>query len=470
MYTIAQSAKTNAISQYITSLKNDSLLRSASMSILVIDAKSKEIIASHQPQTALISASTSKLVTTGLSLIALGSEYNYQTSLWHDGNINDSTLTGNLYIVGGGDPTFASSEPIATPINTIFAQWATVLKNKGIKRIDGKIIADETFFAQEEIPESWSWGDIGNYYGARPSGLPFHENSYLVQLSSSKKEGDTAIIQRLYPIIPNADFVNTITTGKRNSGNTATIYNSPYSNKHFFTGTIPPQRDSVVIKGSNNSAAHTCIWHFSNYLNQQNIRFDGELEIRSKPYSASEEKVFLASHNSPSLLEIAAVTNKKSNNFYAETLLKTISLQKTKNSSFDSSLVAINYLLDSLNISRDGLQIRDGSGLSRKNYLSAQFLSDFLYAMYRSPVYEDYFYTMAVPGDKGTFEKLLQSVPTKNRLHAKSGSMEGVRAYAGYSENPNETIIFAIIINNFNYKISELQPKVEKLLQLITEY
>jgi D-alanyl-D-alanine carboxypeptidase/D-alanyl-D-alanine-endopeptidase (penicillin-binding protein 4) len=313
------------------------------------------------------------------------------------------------------------------------------------------------------------WGDIGNYFGARVSGLAFYENAYRAVFTPGQREGDNAALRSIEPSIPDAQFFNDVKTGAPHSGNRVVIYNSPFSGQQQLTGTIPLRRDSTEAKGANNTPAYTCIYYFREFLNRQGILFNGALRVASVPESTPAPRTLVAYHLSPTVKEIASVTNKISNNFFAETLLKTIGVQRKQNASYDSALVAVRDLLDSLQVPASGFKMVDGSGLSRKNYVSAQFMVDYLTRLYHSEIYEDFYYTLATPGDKGTFLNLLHPAPHKKRLHAKSGSMEGVRCYAGYSENPQGTIIFAILINNFNYKSALIQPKIETLLQLITE-
>jgi D-alanyl-D-alanine carboxypeptidase/D-alanyl-D-alanine-endopeptidase (penicillin-binding protein 4) len=467
----AQPATDNAVAGYIAEWPRDSLLNAASMSVLVMDVKTGRVIASLNPHTALLPASTLKLVSTGLSLMALGSDYRFRTALYYDGVVGrDSVLHGHLYIVGGGDPTLGSREAAATSVERVFAHWTQALKTAGINRITGRIVADESFFVYEETPESWTWGNMGNYFGTCPSGLSFFENAYEITLASGVKEGDPTTIRAVYPSMPDAQFINRVTTGKPRSGDNTVIFNSHYSTYHVLTGTIPARQGAFVIKGSNKTPAMSCIRYFDDYLNRHGIATAAAFDVWTERKFTKSPRRLLAVHHSPTLKEIAGITNKKSNNLYAETLLKLIGVSRKQCSLYDSSFVAVRQMLDSLQVSARSVQLCDGSGLSRQNYLTAQFLCDFLRAMYFSPVYPDFRATLATPGEKeSTFNRLLPSVPTAYRLHAKSGSMSGVRAYAGYSENPDNTLVFAVIINNFNYKIAALQPKVEKLLRLITE-
>jgi D-alanyl-D-alanine carboxypeptidase/D-alanyl-D-alanine-endopeptidase (penicillin-binding protein 4) len=453
-----------AIAQYVESLQHDEAIRHASMSIVVMEAETKAVVAELHPQTALLPASTLKLVTTGLSLLSPGADYRYRTALCYDGYIETTTLHGNLYVVGGGDPTFGSPEAMAAPLSSVLSDWVAALKDAGICRIEGDMVVDESFFPNEGTPESWTWGDIGHAYGASVTGFSFCENAYRATLAPGRREGDATQLCRTVPAMPGVVFQNEVRTGPPHSGDRTVIYTE--GNRHLLTGTIPPKPDSMVIKGANKNPAAAFYASFLPFLTDAGIRFDGSLRVLSVP-PTEPARTLLAACYSPTLKEIASVANKKSHNFYAEALLKTIGVSRKHEGSYRRSIEATGDLLDSLGIRPSGLKIVDGSGLSRKNYVSAAFLADFLAALYASPVYPDFVATLATPGDKGTFENLLRHAPGKQRLHAKSGSMEGVRAYAGYAQHPSSTLIFVILINNFNSPVATLQPKVEKLLELM---
>ena len=134
----------------------------------------------------LVPASTAKLISTGLALKVLGPDYRYGTTLKYSGTVRDSVLKGDLYIVGGGDPTTGAVFPGSRPVSELFAQWKQILLDAGISSIDGRIIADPRFFG-DPAPENpgWSLEDLGFAYGAAPRGLNFYENSRSFYVASA---------------------------------------------------------------------------------------------------------------------------------------------------------------------------------------------------------------------------------------------------------------------------------------------
>ena len=463
-YVTAQ--RESRLEQYVETLKKDVRLKHTAWSVLIREVNAGKTLVSYNTEAALMPASTMKLLTTGAGLLLLGGDYRYYTHLYYDGAISDSTLFGNLYIVGGGDPTLGALDFPMTPIDTTFSRWTKAIKELGVHTILGKLMADESFFAYE-IPESWSWGNMGNGYGTSPGGLMFCENMYHVTLSSGSRIGTAAKVENIYPHIPGAVIDNRITTGAVNSGDNTIIYNAPFSERHVMTGTIPALQDSFVVKGANREAPLTCAWYFNQYLNAHNIRTSGNLDIVAANTIEQERWKYITSTASEvTLSDIVAVTNKRSHNLYAETILKTIGVERMNKSDYESSIAAVMQMFDSLKIYRNAIMLADGSGLSRKNLITAKFMCDFLDKMYLSPVFDIFYQSLAVPGEEGTMRNMMKGISNASRIHAKTGSIDGVRAYAGYVENNGRKYCFSISFNNFNYRGALLVPYVERLRQL----
>ena len=148
-----------------------------------------------------IPASNMKLVTTGVALHRLGSGFTFRTRLGYSGSIIDRVLKGDLYIMGGGDPTLASDDSIAVELPALFREWTTILKKAGIERIDGHIIGDDRYF-DLPMPEeqTWQWDDCGTYYGAGTSALTFFENIQSFEVSPGPETGYPATVSEKYPV------------------------------------------------------------------------------------------------------------------------------------------------------------------------------------------------------------------------------------------------------------------------------
>lgn len=424
-------------------------------------------------------ASNMKLISTGAALHALGSDYRFKTGLGHDGKIFDGVLKGNLYIIGGGDPTLGSKDSIATSLDRTFAQWEKFVRDAGIRRIEGMIIGDGRYF--EGMPEhpSWLWSDIGTYYGAGATGLMFYENMQSFTASPGQKVGAPVNIAPSYPETPWMEFRYNCATGDKGTGDQLYMYASDLAPVAEIRGTFGIDRARKRVDCSNKFPEYTCASYFADYLKGRGIPSEGPADFRlctDINGIPAANLTMLGSTSSPSLKRIAFETNHASNNLYAETLFRSIGKAKTGNACYDSSYVALNDVLKELEINvSKGVQIVDGSGLSRQNYVSADFICGFLAAMMGSPCFEDYVSSLPSPGSHGTLAYNMQNIPaeTKARIKVKSGSMNGVRCYSGYiipTEGCKEdTIIFSIMVNNCTAPTWKIRPLLDKIMTALAE-
>lgn len=424
-------------------------------------------------------ASNMKLISTGAALHALGSDYRFKTGLGHDGKIVDGVLKGNLYIIGGGDPTLGSKDSIATSLDRTFAQWEKFVRDAGIRRIEGMIIGDGRYF--EGMPEhpSWLWSDIGTYYGAGATGLMFYENMQSFTASPGQKVGDPVNIAPSYPETPWMEFRYNCATGDKGTGDQLYMYASDLAPIAEIRGTFGVDRARKRVDCSNKFPEYTCASYFADYLKGRGIPSEGPADFRlctDISGTPAANLTMLGSTSSPSLKRIAFETNHASNNLYAETLFRSIGKAKTGSACYDSSYVALNDVLKELEINvSKGVQIVDGSGLSRQNYVSADFICGFLAAMMGSPCFEDYVSSLPSPGSHGTLAYNMQNIPaeTKARIKVKSGSMNGVRCYSGYiipTEGCKEdTIIFSIMVNNCTAPTWKIRPLLDKIMTALAE-
>lgn len=422
----------------------------------------------------VIPASNMKLISTGAALHTLGPDYRFKTQIGHDGKIIDGVLKGNLYIIGGGDPTLGSKDSIATPLDRTFAQWEKIIRGAGIRRIDGRIIGDGRYFDGMQEHPSWLWSDIGTYYGCGATGLMFYENTQSFIASPGQKTGDPVTIAPSYPETPWMEFRYNCTTGKKGTGDQLYMYASDLAPVAEIRGTFGIDKARKRVDCSNKFPEYTCASYFADYLKGKGIPSDGPADFRlctdiSKV--PAEDLSVLGSTQSPTLRRIAFETNHASNNLYAECLLRNLGKTMKESACYDSSYVALNDVFKNLDITvPERLQISDGSGLSRQNYVSSGFICDFLEAMMNSPHFEEYVGSLPSPGSHGTLAYNMKNSPAemKARIKVKSGSMNGVRCYSGYiipTEGCKEdTIIFSIMVNNCTAPAWKLRPLLDKVM------
>ena len=480
----AQSRNAEEIAQ---SLAAEDIFRQSCIGIKVMTGAGDNLAAVNDEKM-LVPASNMKLISTGAALSALGPDYRFTTRLAYDGNISEGTLHGNLYIVGGGDPTLGSKDSIATPLTATFEQWEQAIRAAGISKIEGRIIGDGRWLEGAAEDPTWQWGDLGTYYGTGLSGLTFYENMMSFSVSPGNRVGAPVDIKPHYPSSSWMTFHYNCTTGEKGTGDKLYMYTSSFAPTAEIRGTFGLDRGTKRVDCSNKFPEYTCAVYFKNYLTQKGITCTGGaadfkfhrewLQTDSpseKPEANGDSLKIIGSFLSPSLSRIAYETNHDSNNLYAETLFRALGKEVKSSSDRDSSLVALKTVLKGMHLSTSrGLHIQDGSGLSRQNLISADFFCRFLGAMMDSPCFEDFLWSLPFPGGNGTLNYNMENYPEslRMRIRAKSGSMNGVRCYSGYilpadyipgtpvtQETKDRTVIFSVMTNNCtspNRKVRQL--------------
>lgn len=429
-----------------------------------------KVIADVDGSGALLPASNTKLITTGCALNALGSDFVMTTKLAMGGEVRDSVLHGDLYIVGGGDPTLGSKDSIALRIQTLFRTWASFLRKAGVKKIDGRIIGDGRFFDGPIECPTWDWEDLGTYYGAGGGGLCFYRNQFDINVAVA---GDSVALKPSWPDLPWLDLRNEASVGPAGSGDNLYLFATDLSPVASMRGTFASDRKAKTEECANKFGALTLAHEFRTYLETAGILSEGysDIDARGRIRSFLEDSRpgecffgkalpvdslrVIGSTQSPSIKRIAYVTNHRSDNFYAETLLRTLGREKKGSASYASALAAENEELEALGLDTShGIHVVDGSGLARHNYIAPEFFCRFLRAMMDCKVFGDYLYTLGQPG-KGSYSNRLKDAPdsVKSRIRYKSGSMNGVVCFSGYIEpsdgEKDHTIVFSVMTNNF---------------------
>ena len=350
----------------------------------------------------------------------------------------------------------------------MFAKWADALRGVGITAIDGRVIADDDFFGGETVHDNWCWIDYGADYGSSPSGLSYCENLSFYRVEPGLAEGNPLAITPVESVYSRMDLRQDAVTGPERSGNKLNYYASDLSPVGRFTGTYALDRRVDTIAVSNRFAALTCAEAFASYLASGGVSSSGAAS-GSAPDSA---QTVLISY-SPSLRTICGEMLKKSNNFFAEALFLTLGRQLTGQSNYSKTASAVEEYIAAAGCRTTGLRQDDGSGLSRQNFVSPRFFCNFYRIMQKSNIFAPYLEAFPTPGGEGTLKYVLAKEPQqlRGRIHCKSGSMTGVRCYAGYVETSGgEMLSFAIMVNNYDCPTRAIQPKIEGFLKQLALY
>ena len=347
-----------------------------------------------------------------------------------------------------------------------------MVRQAGIRKIEGRIIGDGRSFEGMMEEPTWLWNDIGTYYGSGTSGLMFYENMQSFSAAAGDSVGAPVRISPSYPETPWMEFRYNCTTGEAGTGDLLFMYTSDLAPVAEIRGTFGLDRGKKRVDCSNKFPEYTCAYYFMNHLKEKGIECTegaGDFKLDTDWESHGELKILGRSY-SPTLDRIIFETNHASNNLYAETVLRGLSREMTGSASYDSAYVALEDVFKELEVAVKGADIQDGSGLSRQNYVSADFFCRFLEGMMSSPHFEAYAASLPSPGGNGTLSYNMKSYPAsvRERILVKSGSMNGVRCYSGYiiptDGCKDDCIIFSILVNNCTAPTWKLRPLLDKIM------
>lgn len=468
---IAASARNTDTQKLLTGYAGKEPLRSGIIGMLAV--RGTDTLAQINRTVKLVPASNVKIITTGLALTRLGTGWRFRTTIAYSGHVRDSVLHGDLYIVGGGDPTTGSGRDCADPVDATFGAWKSLVEYAGIKKIDGRIIGDGRLYARPVAHPAWQTEDLGYNYGAGVSGLNFFENAQNFRFMPGS-EGQAPSYTVIYPLTPWMSWSMSAVTGPARSPNTLFCINSEFGPWGEFFGSFPSDRTGgYTFEGSNRFGAYTCAYYFYKFLDFNEIPVTGGYgdvsprglirtdllfsDIGSRAVAQDSLKV-LGSTVSPTVAAIVKDANIESDNFFAEALLAAIGLECGGATDPTTAIKAEEEILKGMGLRPGfGCALADGSGLSRKNYVSAEFFVRFLKKMLTGKARRPFVGSLPVPGQRGTLKYRMQNAPDdiKSRIRMKSGSMGGVRSFSGYilpapGEDESRTIVFSIITNNID--------------------
>lgn len=434
----------------------------------LIDSSGR-VVSSYNANKLLTPASIVKALTTSLALERLSPDFRFQTTLGYTGSIDAlGNLSGDLIIIGSGDPTFAA-ERFDNHYLKIIDHWTDKIKMLGIKSISGNIVIDNSLYPKIIDNPNWDEDDVGNYYGASPSGFMFNENAYRVQFNKGKK-GDSASIKRIEPMPFNCRIETDVIYSKAGSGDNVIIFSHPKDTVICIYGTIPEAIDNFSIKGAlpNPELTFACV--FKDVLQKSNIRVKG-IVLRSKPVTIQKRAIeIIDTLKSPNLASIVKETNLFSINIYAESILHQLGKQLTDEASSVAGLRSVKTELSHAGIDTSTVFLYDGNGLSRKNALTAAQFAQFMHYVKRYATNPVFVRSLPVGGMSGGMKNILTGPKYKGRVFAKTGYMEKVRCFTGYVDAKTKgRVTFCLMFNNYSCSIAEIKLQAELLFNAIVD-
>jgi serine-type D-Ala-D-Ala carboxypeptidase/endopeptidase (penicillin-binding protein 4) len=453
----------NTLQERLASLANGTVARSAETSIQIVEVESGTVIAERNPHMALAPASNMKLFTTAAALDLLRPEFEAKTTVYMRGTPDATgTLDGDVKIVGRGDPTIGGRfhDGHAT---AVIDEWATDLKRAGVKTIGGNLIFEYGYMDAEYIHPTWPVDQLVNWYEAPIAAFSMQEGCVEVRVLPSRA-GKPCVVQ-FEPPTSYIDLQSSCVTGR----GLPFITRLRGTNTVIVRGGVPARSGPTEIFVTVENPIHYFAAVTAEAFARNGVKVQGEIVIT--PRDARPEWKPVAQHSTP-LAVIIYVINKKSQNHYAEQLLKIVGAEKKGEGSWDAGSGAITeWLTGKLGVAAGEFRQADGSGMSRDNRASANAFIGLLRAMWKSPHREDFVSSLPFSGDPDAkFGHRLRIAPYARQVYAKTGYIAGVVGLSGYVHGASGKVYaFSFIFNRYRvgvYAVYSVQD--EMLKELIT--
>ncbi len=357
--------------------------------------------------------------------------------------------------MGSGDPTLGSPQIAGNPNTaTLLRGMVQAIQAAGISQV-GSLMADSSAIAIEPVPRSWTYDDIGNYYGASVTGLNINDNLYALWFRPGAV-GEAATIIRTEPPMPWLRFENFMGTGTADSGDQGYIFGSPGDPARLLRGTIPAGSEFEIYGSLPNPADALLRW-LEVELNQAGISV-GERQVSATPLTGA----VIWQHSSPTLAAIVEFTLRASMNLYADTLL-VLAAQQERPVVIDwpSATGTVRTWLEREGLTTVGLRLEDGSGLSRRNLVTAAAMSDLVAYATRQSWWSTYQVGLRSSGGQ---------LRPEGSVRGKNGFIAGVRTLSGVIQTRSQrTYAFSLLINHFQGSIAQADAAMSEFLDVIWE-
>ncbi len=440
---------------------NGTTARNSDASLSVVEVDSGRPIAEHNSHLPLAPASNMKLFTTAAAVDLLHPDFELTTTVFVRGNIDPSgTLTGDVKITGHGDPTIGGRfhDDRAT---AVIDEWANDLKASGIKTIEGNLIFEYGYMDTEYIHPTWPADQLVNWYEAPISAFSMQEGCVEVRVLPSRT-GKPCLVQ----LDPPTNYINLQSSCVTGRG-LPFITRVRDTNTVVVRGGVPARSGPTEIFVTVENPIHYFAAVTSESFAHDGISLHGQVILT--PHDARPDWRAVAQHATP-LSVIVYVINKKSQNHYAEQLVKIIGAEKRRAGTWAAGTnIVTEWLTGKLTVPPDEYHQADGSGMSRDNRASANAFIHLLRYMWSTQYREDFVSSLPYSGDPDSkFGKRLRTAPFARQVFAKTGYIVGVVGLSGYVHGASGKIYaFSFIFNRYHvgvYAVYRLQDEMLKEL------
>ena len=449
--------------------------------VMVVDVETGEVLYRRHAERSFVPASNTKLYTTAAALDQLGPGYRYRTEVFIDGPVVDGVLEGNVIVRGSGDPAiggrFNGGDRTA-----VFRAWADSLRALGITRINGDLIGDDDIFDDTPLGYGWSWDDEPYWYAAEISGLSFNDNNIDFAIEA-RSEGQPARVSWEPFGTDYVRVINRTLTTSADSSLDEGYARARGTNTIELSSRVPEGRtdfESLTMTNPTRFFVHV----LREALVQAGLAVEGRPvdvdDLSIKPDYAPDRYRRLAVHTSVPLADIVEVINKRSQNLYAEQVLRTLATERPLDEeelepgSAEMGLEAAMATFVKAGIDTSRIQLVDGSGLSRMNLVTPAMTMALLRYMWHHPdasVRQAFVDSMPIGGQDGTLQFRFRRGSARGKVRAKTGTLSNVNSLSGYVPSAQGSLLaFVLMGNHHTVKGEVVRAAQDRGVNLLAEY
>ncbi len=460
-------------------------LAAAMVGIKVASLDTGKVLFEENANKLLRPASNMKLYTVAAALDRLSPDYRYSTSVYASARPDAAGIVhGDLTIYGRGDPSIAARYNAGDYFKGI-EDLASRIALAGVKRVEGDLVGDETYFTGPQYGSGWEWEDLQWWYGAEVSALTVNDNSLDLFVKPGPKVGAPAVVTT-GPPDPLLTIMNHAVTTASGTKRDLTIYRALGTHVLEVVGSIPVDDKGYSGGVGISHPALLFVYLLRSSLSRRGVVISGR--SRTVPASATGAAIPVASKTglieitsiqSPPLSVIAAQTLKPSQNLYTELLLRTLGKvapaqteeSNSTRSSEGAGLEVVKAFLKEAGVNSSGLVLSDGSGLSRNDMVTAEATLQLLIYMSRhqhATVFRD---ALPIAGVDGTLRNRLRGTVAENNLRAKTGSLSSAASLSGFvTTAAGERLVFSIIVNNYPEDLDPRSVCIDPIAVLLAAF
>jgi len=465
-------ANRRALRTLADDLLTDRRFRSANWGVLIVDPVRGDTLYSRNAGRLFMPASNQKVITGAVALARLGADYRFVTRVMGSAAVRGGVLDGDLAVLGSGDPTFSDSLAGGDAMSPLRA-FADSLAARGIREVSGRLIRAAPVFPDSTLGFGWAWDDLDFGYSAPVDALLFNEGVARVTIIGGATPGAPVTV-RSAPArtVPALDPLAVTTIARE----TTRMNGRASARSHVeWTSDVRGVRpllslsgqvtvgDSVTLEVALRHPGGAWLDAFAEALAARGIRVRGGVEPNT--FADTTGMVTLASRQSPPLREILPRFEKPSQNQIGELLFKTLGRVETGSATADSGRAVVERQLLAWGVDSAGFAVRDGSGLSRHDYLTPETIVRVLDRMRRHTEFQVFYDALPIAGIDGTLRTRMHGTRAQGNVRAKTGTLDKARALSGYVTTADgRLLLFSMLANNHVVSNAEVERVQDTLL------